>query len=212
MFLSPRVRWLLSTFEGKKALDIGFIGEAEAELTVHKLLRKHHPHSEIIGLDTNEKKVKNCGFSNCVVGSLYDIPFKDNDFDAVVLGEVIEHLTDILPAFREISRVLKHGGRLYLTTPSCYGFFRLFRHFFLSKKFYSYKNVRNFLGNDDHKMYWEPLSIINFLHMVDLEVIQMTTANLAIPYLPQRFREWNLPFWPFNRIGSYYCLVAQKIS
>jgi SAM-dependent methyltransferase len=44
-------------------------------------------------------------------------PFADRTFDGVVLAEVLEHLFHDLGALREIRRVLRHDGRLALTTP-----------------------------------------------------------------------------------------------
>ena len=42
----------------------------------------------------------------------------DNELDLLVAKEVIEHLTDYRPFLRECRRVLRKGGRLYLTTPN----------------------------------------------------------------------------------------------
>lgn len=47
------------------------------------------------------------------------LPFPDNTFDLVLFCEVLEHFTtDPLHALQEISRVLKPGGQLILTTPN----------------------------------------------------------------------------------------------
>jgi ubiquinone/menaquinone biosynthesis C-methylase UbiE len=45
------------------------------------------------------------------------LPFEDDTFDAVVLGEVLEHLEDDGLALRESRRVLRPGGVLALSVP-----------------------------------------------------------------------------------------------
>ncbi len=46
------------------------------------------------------------------------LPFPDSYFDKIVLTEVLEHVMSPTNTIREISRVLKPGGTLYLSTPS----------------------------------------------------------------------------------------------
>lgn len=46
------------------------------------------------------------------------LPFPDATFDTVICCETIEHVLDPPRATRELARVLRPGGRLYLTTPS----------------------------------------------------------------------------------------------
>lgn len=52
------------------------------------------------------------------VGSVLKLPFKDGTFDIVMSNEVIEHVTDARKAIKEMSRVLKPGGLLVITTPN----------------------------------------------------------------------------------------------
>jgi SAM-dependent methyltransferase len=48
---------------------------------------------------------------------IHDLPFEDEAFDAVILAEVIEHVSDPLKALLEVQRVLKKNGLLFLTWP-----------------------------------------------------------------------------------------------
>lgn len=51
------------------------------------------------------------------VGLAEELPFKDNTFDHVVCGEVIEHLFDPIIAINEAYRVLKQNGSYLITVP-----------------------------------------------------------------------------------------------
>jgi len=53
-----------------------------------------------------------------ILASGIRLPFKDETFDLVVCNDVIEHLDEQEELIREIYRVLKVGGYLYLTTPN----------------------------------------------------------------------------------------------
>lgn len=105
--------------QGKKVLDVG-CGYGWFEF--HALERGV---KKIAGIE-----IKESDFESAVkqvadkraefkTGSALKIPYEDNTFDTVVCWEVIEHI----PAgterrmFREISRVLKDKGCLYISTP-----------------------------------------------------------------------------------------------
>jgi SAM-dependent methyltransferase len=53
----------------------------------------------------------------------YKLPYESDSFDVVIICEVIEHLNfNPLPVLKEINRVLKNGGYIYISTPnqSCF--------------------------------------------------------------------------------------------
>jgi 2-polyprenyl-3-methyl-5-hydroxy-6-metoxy-1,4-benzoquinol methylase len=49
--------------------------------------------------------------------TLEEAAFSDAHFDVVAMIDVIEHLPDPLAALREVRRILKPGGHLYIVTP-----------------------------------------------------------------------------------------------
>jgi ubiquinone/menaquinone biosynthesis C-methylase UbiE len=55
-----------------------------------------------------------------------NMPFDENSFDIVVSCETIEHVPDPRAAVREMYRVCKPGGMLYLTTPNYLNFMGLY--------------------------------------------------------------------------------------
>lgn len=48
------------------------------------------------------------------VGEAEALPFEDESFDAVFMGESLHHFHDIDTALTEVVRVLKNGGRLFV--------------------------------------------------------------------------------------------------
>src|SRR4029079_8173687 len=58
-------------------------------------------------------------------GAAESIPFPDNTFDLVMLDNVLEHVTDRPLTLREVRRVLKPGGLLYMVTPKPFSLYSL---------------------------------------------------------------------------------------
>jgi len=56
-----------------------------------------------------------------LAGSCLAIPVRNASFDSVMCNHVIEHVPRPWDALREVSRVLKPGGLLYLTVPQTWG-------------------------------------------------------------------------------------------
>jgi len=52
-----------------------------------------------------------------LVGDVYALPFRDNQFDAIIAAEVMEHTPDPAGFIKRLLRVLKPGGTLLITTP-----------------------------------------------------------------------------------------------
>lgn len=80
----------------------------------------------IYGTDISENAVKLAkrkGIKVKIGDAKSKINFKDNFFDVVYAGEIIEHLGIIGNFFKETNRVLKNGGILIITCPLL-GFWR----------------------------------------------------------------------------------------
>lgn len=59
--------------------------------------------------------------SHHVIATAEHLPFVDASFDLVICHHALEHIPDVDGTLREIGRVLKPGGRLYISVPNGYG-------------------------------------------------------------------------------------------
>ncbi|MEO0685126.1 MAG: class I SAM-dependent methyltransferase [Cyanobacteria bacterium J06649_11] len=48
------------------------------------------------------------------------LPFRDNEFDTIILSDVLEHIAEPQKLWNEISRILSPNGRLIMNTPFFY--------------------------------------------------------------------------------------------
>lgn len=90
----------LMSLAGKRAkLVVGIDSEFTAIEVANRLLKQQST---------------NCAVAN---GSSYQLPFASGIFDVVLMADVIEHLDTPPECLREVRRVLKPEGVLYVTTP-----------------------------------------------------------------------------------------------
>ena len=77
---------------------------------------------KVYGLDMNLKEIelarKSGAYYKVKMGDALDKPFKDNFFSTVFTNSVLEHTYSLHLSLKEIARVLKPGGKLYVTIPS----------------------------------------------------------------------------------------------
>ena len=94
-------------------------------------LRDALPEAGLSGLDYSvsaiEYAVERFPGIDFIVGNAYEPPYTDNYFDIVVCNNLWEHVPDPLLLLRRITRILKPGGFLIMSTPSRYRLDNLLR-------------------------------------------------------------------------------------
>src|SRR3989338_10990816 len=101
---SERVAYIKRNMFGK-ILDIG---------ANQGLLHKMIDDGKMIGLDI----VVGNYSERMVRGSAEKMPFRENSFDTIVAGEVLEHLPNPEKFMQECRRVLRSGGIVIISTPN----------------------------------------------------------------------------------------------
>jgi SAM-dependent methyltransferase len=120
--LSRAIAFVLSFFTAKgvipyrgsgRILDVGCGGGAY----LYRLNRWGWDAYGVEPSATGARQAQNLGL-NVKQGMLEEARFEDNFFDVIRLGNVVEHLPNPKATFREIGRILKPKGLVYLTVPN----------------------------------------------------------------------------------------------
>jgi SAM-dependent methyltransferase len=71
----------------------------------------------VIGIDLNVRELAANRLSAAVCARSDELPLADASFDLVICHHSLEHFRDIADTIREIRRILKPGGRLFVSIP-----------------------------------------------------------------------------------------------
>lgn len=141
------------------------------------------------------------------------IDLEDNRFDAIVMTEVFEHLyANPIVTMREILRVLKPGGVLYLTTPNGIGIRKLARLLMrgtFQDVYAQWKDLET-TGNMGHVTEYTPREMQDFLTHCGYADVTVTTANVYKKKNAIEHYFWRAVSVAFPRLRENICCVARK--
>ena len=80
--------------------------------------------------------------------SVDKLPFEDSSYDSILLDNVLEHISDPLPLFREIQRVIRPNGFLLIGVPG----------------------LRGQDSDSDHKVYYDESRLISLANQLGFKV------------------------------------------
>jgi len=110
-------------------------------------------------------------------GTVETIPFPDGSFDGAAMIEVIEHFDDPLPYLKAAHRLLRPGGRLFVTTPNARGMAGRV----LGTQWRAY--------TDEHLSYFEPRSVTALLARAGFVDIEIDTTNFDLLAITVQLRD-----------------------
>ncbi len=191
-----RFNFLKKHIKEGRILDVGNLGP---DGWLHRDIRANFTKSSIVGIDNNEEIAKKVNFPNQIIGDITKpLPFENDYFDTVYLGEIIEHVWEPRKLLEEVHRVLKKEGVVIIDTPHVYALIRMIRFFIKG---------RDFLGEPSHKIFFTPVILKNLLEKCNFSVIEMVTDSK----FSLRDKEIILPsIPPLKWLGSHLCVAAKK--
>ena len=126
-------------------------------------------------------------------GKLEDAIFPDDFFDVVIMVHTIEHLPDPANFLREIHRILKKDGIIYLSTPN----FDSFNARRFKEKWWA-------LQPEYHLYFFSPKTLRAMLKKCNFKIIKIDTSNPIMT--TESLRKIGIPAgnWRRNFLNKYF--------
>jgi SAM-dependent methyltransferase len=121
--------------------------------------------------------------------------FGNEQFDAISIIEVIEHLENPRHVFRQIKRLLKPGGIVVLTTPNASGLYSRLRFFFTGQM----------------AMFTDASYAIGSGHITPLTVWQLEKVFSENEFRVSERRFHDAPFFPPTSLADLAKIVAWSV-
>jgi len=202
-------------------LDVGAGSAPYRTLFAHCNYKTH----DFSQLSKSQLRGKNGYFEIDYVSDIVSIPVENESFDFILCTEVIEHVPYPIEAIKEISRVLKPGGKLFITAPLGSGLHQEPYHYYGGYTPYWYEkfltdNGMKLISIEPNKGFYSFLSqeLLRFLYrsvslnrLSNILLLPLTLflvlPSLLLPLFASFFDKWDT-----NRDFTVgYHVVAEKM-
>jgi ubiquinone/menaquinone biosynthesis C-methylase UbiE len=188
-------------------------------LQLEKYVRSNRAFGMDISLTRLERAKERLRENIFFSGDLFKLPLRENVFDVVILGEIIEHLEEPEVVLREVYRVLNPSGHIIMDTPSQSNMVDLILRLFRINPNWGYEVDKT------HLWFFKMSQIVRLLKKAGYAQIKVKGAPFLRYNLPiihhctwVKRRWWayrlfdftlgNLPF--LSRLGAIQVFMAKK--
>lgn len=165
---------LLEQIAGKEKGTLLEIGSAKG----YFLIKAKEAGYDVFGLELNQP---NYEYSRKILGDcimdidLFDVKFEDGKFDVVYMRDVIEHIASPLEFLKEINRITKPGGLIFLETHNIDSWINR-----------SARENHTVIFGFEHPNHWSPKTLSLALQKTGYQVINVTHTSLDCTFAEMR--------------------------
>lgn len=155
-----------------------------------------------------------------ILGEAEHMPVPDHTYDVVTLLHVLEHFRNPLDVLREIRRILKPGGTLFVETPNCLRFYLLERYLPVLK--WAFLRLPHRLGSAgtreipwypfDHYYHWTRGTLMTALRRSGFEKCRTYIVDNFASSMPA---QGAFPFYHkmyMHLVKSLYAISRQRLN
>lgn len=129
---------------------------------------------EVVGLDLEAPSVTSAPYSRWVQSDAMGLPepFGEQSFDAVLAGEILEHVERPIDLLRALGSVLQSGGKLVLSTPNPNCFI---------ERVLTWKLSRSHFYTKEHVCLYPQRWLIRMLEIAGFADVRLYSGGVPVP-------------------------------
>lgn len=172
--------------KGVKILDVGTGSSPYRHLFTNQIFKTH----DFEKLSPSQLLHKDGYGQIDYVSDIISIPVENNSFDVIICTEVLEHVPDPINAIKEMSRILKSGGIIIITTPlgshihqEPYHFYGGFTPYFYEKYLFEneFINIQILPNKGFYNYYFQ--ESLRFLNVSKTNYLGLVFLFLSLPFV-----------------------------
>ncbi|MFH1590436.1 MAG: class I SAM-dependent methyltransferase [archaeon] len=193
--------------DGKEVLDVGCgSGGVSFEIIRTAGFKRY------VGVDFNDDAIKSANARNkrkdvkFIASHAEKLPFKDGEFDSLLLSDVLDHCYDYKSCLKEARRVLRNGGQALVTVENKHSLWPI-----VEAVWDRFGDSRNY--GDTHLEHFSPGSLRKALEEQDFRVRKIFTVHNTKPFfhIVSGWYPKHLDRWTGRRcLGMTLCAVVEK--